>query len=319
MPLPTTQDDSDDDLMQAMAQSSPVRPAASSSGTKRHRTSSQEGQSDDEETPTTVTVPGTPNQGTVNQNLAAAKTELDVFINDPPALREAKIYAQSLHLENLITKIVAAAPPWAVSDDLLKNIYSYGAAILLSAKLPAYKGNIPKNILFAILKKHRFDLPPGIEHNPTDWSKVKKAVENALTQLRSKFKKAIGASLKSNPKDKNLLPKSERKNIFQLTQGMVENTQCEVNVLLCARVALMRKHFIKDSSPSYWNTVDEGLAKGGKTANGDSTQISRAFRHILKKDREKHGVDDFELEDTIDAFQEDMGNMIAEPLGLATQ
>jgi len=77
----------------------------------------------------------------------------------------------------------------------------------LSVKLNAYKGSVPKNILFvrhfiscsrslnlrfkAILKKHRFDLPVGIEHNPANWSKVKKAVKNALTQLRSKFKKAV--------------------------------------------------------------------------------------------------------------------------------
>ncbi|KAJ7480286.1 hypothetical protein B0H11DRAFT_2233408 [Mycena galericulata] len=92
-------------------------------------------------------------------------------MKDPPALREAKAYAQNLHVENLINKIVVATPPWQVSDDLNKNIYSYAAAILLSVKLSAYKGSIPKNILFAILKKHRFDLPSGIEHNPANRSR----------------------------------------------------------------------------------------------------------------------------------------------------
>ncbi|KAJ7088920.1 hypothetical protein C8R44DRAFT_539016, partial [Mycena epipterygia] len=128
----------------------------------------------------------------------------------------------------------------------------------------------------------------GIEHNPANWSKVKKAVENALTQLRSKFKKAIGASLKLHPKDKEYAPKVDHKNIFDLTQSMVENTQCEVNVLLCARVAFMRKHFIKDSTKTYWNTVDKGLFKIRTAADGDNTHVSRAFRRILKKDREAH-------------------------------
>lgn len=88
------------------------------------------------------------------------------------------------------------------------NIYGYGAAVLLSVNLTAYRGNTPKNIIYvrtlssllcpaakicikAILKKHRFDLPAGIEHNPANWAKVMKAVQDALTQLRSKFKKSV--------------------------------------------------------------------------------------------------------------------------------
>ncbi|KAJ7773756.1 hypothetical protein B0H14DRAFT_2632137 [Mycena olivaceomarginata] len=144
------------------------------------------------------------------------------------------VYAGNTGTNNTIR---VATPPWLVSDELAKNIYSYSAAVLLSTKLAAYKGNIPKNIVFAVLKKHRFDLPPGIEHNPADWGKVKIAVE------------AIGASLMVNRKDKTHAPKFQQKSIFELTTLIVENTKCEVNVLLlCARVAFMRKHCIKDSS-----------------------------------------------------------------------
>ncbi|KAJ6613792.1 hypothetical protein B0H10DRAFT_2270072, partial [Mycena sp. CBHHK59/15] len=182
----------------------------------------------------------------------------------PPALREAKLYVQGLFIENITGKILVATPPWAVSPDLNKNIYSYGTAILLSMQLSAYKGNIPKQILYAILKKHRFDLPPGIEHNSANWAKVGKAVQEAFTQLHSKVKKAVSPTL---------LPATQRKNIFELTQTIAIGTECEVNVALCARVALMRKAFIKDPSKRFWNTVDEDLDKIQKKANGDAKMV----------------------------------------------
>ncbi|KAJ7831541.1 hypothetical protein B0H14DRAFT_3464006 [Mycena olivaceomarginata] len=81
---------------------------------------------------------------------------------------------------------------------------------------------------------------------------------------------------------------------------MVENIDCEVNVLLCARVAFMGKYFPKDSSTGYWNTVVKALAKIRRKANGASVQISRAFKHILKMDRQTHGVDDYVIEDAVD-------------------
>ncbi|KAJ7471636.1 hypothetical protein B0H11DRAFT_2237192 [Mycena galericulata] len=311
-PRPASPDELDDDLAQAMAQSSPDRPAQSRGDKRAH----SELDSDAEETPQAVAP-----SGPVNQNLLSAvqkyaskkrlrteqKTELEIFLKDPPALREAKSYARSLHLENLISKIVVATPPWQVGDDLNKNIYSYATAIILSVKLSAYKGNTPKNILFvrhlrslvpllnsvvkAILKKHRFDLPPGIEHNPADWSKVTKAVQEAFTQLRSKFKKYL-----------------EQCQI----QPDGRNTQCEVNVHLCARVGFMRKTFLQDPSSTYWTTVDKELAKIRKQAKGDTVQISRAFRHILKKDRAEHGIDNYEIEDTVDPFQEGVDEIIEE-------
>ncbi|KAF8146524.1 hypothetical protein K438DRAFT_1548219, partial [Mycena galopus ATCC 62051] len=173
------------------------------------------------------------------------------------------VYAQGLHLENLINKIRVATPPWTVSDELAKNIYSYSAAVLLSSKLPAYKGNVPKNIVFAILKKHRFDLPLGIERIPADWGKVKKSVEGAQTQFRSNVKKA------------NIAPKAQHKTIFDLTTIIVENTQCEVNILLCARVAFMRKVYIKDSGHNYWDTVDRGLENIRNKADADPIKVAR--------------------------------------------
>ncbi|KAJ6551836.1 hypothetical protein B0H19DRAFT_1073465 [Mycena capillaripes] len=301
-----------------MDHSSPLRPPRIS----RSRPSTYAtGARDDEgeEYPQAAATPGH-----VNRNLTAAmqrdaakkrlrpdqKADLDVFMADSPALREAKLYAQGFHLENLVMKIVVATPPWELSDELIKNIYSYAAAVLLSPKLSAYKGNIPKNVLFAILRQYRFDLPPGVEHNPANWAKVKKAIEAAFTQLRSKFKKAIASSLKTSAKDKSPAPKSQQKNIFELTQIMVEGTQCEVNVLLCARVAVMRKNYIKDPSVEFWDTVDRDLVKIRKKADGDADKLSRAFRHILKKDRAAHGIDNYQIDETVDALQQEVDNIV---------
>lgn len=176
----------DDDLEQAMAQSSPVRPTAASK--KRSH-----GELDPDSDQENGSLPAGPS-GAVNQNVAALvqrfatqkclrpeqKTELGVFmkvgricttctgvhtnpLKDPPSVREAKLFVQNLYFENLMKKIIVSAPPWEVSDNLhvsiivtkrfivdvlQKNIYSYSAAALLSVLLPAYKGNIPKNILF---------------------------------------------------------------------------------------------------------------------------------------------------------------------------
>ncbi|KAJ7447758.1 hypothetical protein B0H11DRAFT_1929501 [Mycena galericulata] len=76
-----------------------------------------------------------------------------------------------------------------------------------------------------------------------------------------------------------------------------------------------RKTFLQDPSSTYWTTVDKELAKIRKQAKGNTVQISRlssAFRHILKKDRAKHGVDNFEIEDTVDPFQEGVDEIIEE-------
>jgi hypothetical protein len=42
-----------------------------------------------------------------------------------------------------------------------------------------------------ILKKYRFDLPLGIEHNYANWEKISIFVGYSLTQSRAKVKKAV--------------------------------------------------------------------------------------------------------------------------------
>ncbi|KAJ7328067.1 hypothetical protein DFH08DRAFT_709945, partial [Mycena albidolilacea] len=183
------------------------------------------------------------------------------------------------------------------------NIDHSAAAVLLSSKIRTYKGTTPTNIVVEILKKYRFDLPAGIEHNPADFSKVIGAIQEALTQKRSKFKKL---SVENAPKANQL-------NIFQLTTAFVDGTRCSVSVPVCARVALMRKVYLKEPGKRFWDAVDEDLAKIRKKAGGDSQKIIRAFRHILEKDQESHGVTDYDLraeDETVDGYQQEIDEVI---------
>jgi hypothetical protein len=46
-----------------------------------------------------------------------------------------------------------------------------------------------------IIRKFRFDLPVGIEHDYASWEKIKREVSYALTQLRAKVKKIVCVDL----------------------------------------------------------------------------------------------------------------------------
>ncbi|KAJ7670813.1 hypothetical protein DFH06DRAFT_1369978 [Mycena polygramma] len=318
----TPEDDSMSDVFGAMAQSSPLAPPRPA---KRPHTAVDPGDDDDDDdppNPTTLQVAPIPNQNVVlaatryadrKRVKAEQKVEVEAFLQDPPQLREAKLLVNLMVVQNQVEKIITATAPWQPSADILKNIQNYVAGVLLSSKIRTYKGSTPINIVMEILKQHRFDLPPGIEHNPADYSKVIAAVQEALTQKRLKFKKLIIVSLKPNDtRSPDIAPKAERLNIFELTQLFVEGTRCSVNVPVCARVALMRKTFLEDPSMKFWDSVDKDLAKIRNKAAGDSKKLVRAFRHILTTDQEKHGVkEDYTIEEeTADFFQQQVDDVI---------
>ncbi|KAJ7661031.1 hypothetical protein B0H17DRAFT_1144814 [Mycena rosella] len=300
-----------DDVYSAMNQSSPVRPPGTPRVEKRRHSESadQDDIPETEAVPTGATAPGT---GPVNKHLVAAiqrytarkrlredqKTDIEVFVKDPPALREAKMYAETLHLGNLISKITTAAPPYEVSDDLKKNIYSYATAIFLSTTLTAYKGNTPKNVLHAILKKHRFDLLAGIKHNPGNWvqAKVEKCVQDAFTQTRSNLKKDVRHL---SITQERYLPKLTDKQKKERAKKKDKDTEIP---LLSAKYlpAYAATHTVaeEDRSRKFWDTVDIDLEKICKKAGGEPKKIIRAFRHILETDRTTHGKNGLEIEDT---------------------
>ncbi|KAJ7453510.1 hypothetical protein FB451DRAFT_1144824 [Mycena latifolia] len=317
-------DDDDDDFQEiaaAMAQKSPGVPTTSTAK-RSHGTMAGDGnESDKEEQSAPAVAPVT----LTNQNVVTAPklygerkrlrteqvTELEVFVKAPASLREAQLFANMLALNNKLDKLVTTKSAYEISVDLLKNIHNYSPAVLLSSKITVYKGDGPKNILLAIIKKYRFDVPAGLENIPADWAKIVDAVQESLTQQRSKIKKLIKWSLKINKKDKEYAPPAQRQNIFNLTVALVKGTKCTVNIILCARVALMRCVLLKHSGSNSWNKVDDQLAKIRKQADGDPKKIIKAFTHLLEKDQVTHGVKDYELDnENVDEFQESVDNVI---------
>ncbi|KAJ7487100.1 hypothetical protein FB451DRAFT_1391953 [Mycena latifolia] len=230
-------------------------------------------------------------------------TEVDVFLSEPPSLREAKVFTNLLALGNQMSKIIAATP---------KNINNYAPAVLLSSKTNIYKGDGITNILLAIIKKHRFGIPANTENIPADWAKVVAVVEDALTQKRAKIKKAIGRSLRINSKDKDFAPPPKRQNIFELAQAIIKGSQCSVNVILCARIALMRKVYIKHPGVKFWDKLDDRLITIRKESGGDANKLIRAFRFALTDDQNTHGVKNYELDDEkdVDEFQQSVDDLI---------
>ncbi|KAJ6573672.1 hypothetical protein B0H10DRAFT_2236946 [Mycena sp. CBHHK59/15] len=257
-----------------------------------------------------------PNQNTINtvKRYAERKrlrgeqtTEATIFVQDTAAVRDTKLFINLLHLSKL-------------SPALEKNLHDFATTVLLSSKISAYKGSVPTNTLLDIVKKRRFDLPVGIENNPADFAEVIAAVREALTQLRSKFNKALRNSLKLHKGDNANAPGPKQQNIFKLTQILVEGTQCSVSVELCARVALMRKTYLKDPSLKFWDTLDNDLPEICTEAKGNAKKIARAFRHILTQDQAKHGeitgdaVNDFQqtVNDLIEAGAADVASAPAD-------
>ncbi|KAJ7073660.1 hypothetical protein C8F01DRAFT_1075388 [Mycena amicta] len=123
-----------------------------------------------------------------------------------------------------------------------------------------------------------------------------------LTQLRAKIKKT-----KIGP-----LP-ARHQNIYTLSKLLVDGSNCNVTVELCARVALMREVFMQcyNTDGNLWNKIDSYLEAIRKKAAGDAHKIARAFRMILQDDRNNHGTDDYEIIDDAGALvQQEVASVI---------
>ncbi|KAK1221491.1 hypothetical protein PQX77_015697 [Marasmius sp. AFHP31] len=247
-------------------------------------------------------------------------SEVEKFVHEEEAVQRAKLYVEALATQNLVDNIITQQPAYTVSKDLKKNIDSYAWAIILSTTIRTYKGSGPVEHLSTILKRLRFDMPAGIEHNPANWEKVTNAVESALTQVRSTIKKAIRASVtqpavkkkdgKKTTEHEPLAP-AKSQNILELTQHLVTKTQLTPSAALCARIAFMRAIWFKDSSETFWDTLDNSLVQIYKKADDDEKKVRKAFEACLNKDRRTYGVDNgYKIPDNGSNFQRDVDDMV---------
>ncbi|KIM72307.1 hypothetical protein PILCRDRAFT_16257 [Piloderma croceum F 1598] len=208
-------------------------------------------------------------------------TELDSFVGEMPLHHQIRLFAEMLSISNKLDKIVTATPEWTVSKGLQTNIDSYVVAVLLSSSLHAYKGETTTDHVLEILKKHRFDMPPGIENNCADWKKIVTAVQESFTARRATWKKTLKASV------------SAKTNIYDLAVSLTKKSNCTVTLELCTRVALMRAVIVsKGDSATYWDDVDNELVEIHKQAGSGADKkdrITRAFRALLRSDKETYG------------------------------
>ncbi|KAF7343759.1 hypothetical protein MSAN_01956600 [Mycena sanguinolenta] len=213
---------------------------------------------------------------------ASQVTEVEAFAADNLAARQVKLFTVVLGLGSKLDSIVTAQPAFKISAALDKNLRQLAHGITISPKLASYKGDLAKTHLLNIVKKQRFDLPPGIENIASDWSQVKARGEYHLTQVRSNLKKFLKASMPEGPA-------STHQNIFALGQRFVKDTEATLTVELCARIALMRQQHKFHPGENFWDKLDKELARLRKQGDFDEHKISKGFKIILAEDRAQHG------------------------------
>ncbi|KAJ7668563.1 hypothetical protein DFH06DRAFT_1321805 [Mycena polygramma] len=238
-------------------------------------------------------------------------TEVEVFLYDPASLREAKLLSNILALANQVEKIVTGTPAYTPTAELETNLRKYAAAVLLSGKANGYKDNALTGILLGFVKKFGFGVPPGLENIPADWEKVEEVAQDALTRRRSRIKKQIRWSLKTNKNDAEDAPEDQHQDIFNLAKTIVKGTQCTVNAELCARIAVMRSVYLKYPGTNFWDRLDKVLAQIRREAGGDKRKLVKASNHPLTEDEgtNKTKIDD-SLDMPVDEFQQQVDDLI---------
>jgi hypothetical protein len=137
-----------------------------------------------------------------------------------------------------------------------------------------------------------------VEHVPADWAKVLAIVQDALTQTRSKVSQSVSIlilthlskiawSLKVNKSDELRAPLAQHKNIYQ---AIVKGSQCSINVVLCARIAVMvclqcqcrldlsffqRAVYLEHPGAKFWDEIDKRLARIRRMGGNDAKKITK--------------------------------------------
>ncbi|KAL1942831.1 hypothetical protein VTO73DRAFT_5071 [Trametes versicolor] len=238
--------------------------------------------------------------------------ELEDFAMDSLSTQNIKIYGAMISIQSKLEKMVASAPPFQVTKDseLYANLVSYSNAVFFSSKLAAYKGPVALNHVLDIVKRMRFGIPAGLEHNSANWHKVTTSVQGIQTQIRSTVKKEVKKSLFGDDPAKHWT-------IYSLTEKVLQGTGCKVTVPIMARVALMRNVFRKHPDSDFWDAIDKRLLSVRRKAN-TAEKLTRAFKAILDKDRDAHG-DDTDEPDVDEFFADEIQQGVDEGIERSTR
>ncbi|KAJ7883163.1 hypothetical protein B0H14DRAFT_3433036 [Mycena olivaceomarginata] len=165
-----------------------------------------------------------------------------------------------------------------------------------------------------IIKKHCFDLPPGIENSPADMAKIEKAIQDAFTQGCSTFKKLFASvwvwrMTEGGDKIAVNMPAAEHQNLFGLVQAFVDGTKCRITNALCGRIALMRSVYLETSGQTFWTELDKALVCMRETANRSAETVDEMFEELITEDKVLRGAVDIVYQ-TINDVQQEVDDLI---------
>jgi hypothetical protein len=229
---------------------------------------------------------------------------VDEFTQSSQIARDIRIFVSLCALDNKLNSLITAIPPFSILPPLHESVKSFIIAVLLSPKLAAYTGNVPRDHVMALIMRDRLHLPPSFNRDPYAMKVLKEEVNHELAQARSKLKKVLKTGEKAG------------KNVFEIASALVSGTTCMVTVPLCGRVALFRKVYTVNSGEEFWKNVDKKLSTIRTSAREDPLRLARYFSAILKADQDKYPGDETAVIDipstttTGDSWQVGVDNLI---------
>ncbi|KAJ3560565.1 hypothetical protein NP233_g10754 [Leucocoprinus birnbaumii] len=153
-------------------------------------------------------------------------TEVNDFMTWSTRRQFGEIFVGMHVVRNDLSRILVTQPRFTINEALDKTIKSYSMGVLLSEKLRAYK-NSSTDVVLTIIKSNGVNTPANLDQDPYALNVVKVAIADALTQARSRIKKMINESVNKDW------------SIYTLASKVIDGTQCDVSILLCARLAVM--------------------------------------------------------------------------------
>ncbi|KAF8801059.1 hypothetical protein BYT27DRAFT_7039470, partial [Phlegmacium glaucopus] len=205
------------------------------------------------------------------------KEALKELIKSSPITQNVLIYSQQCIIKNKLDKIIAAAPLYKVTPALKANIDSVVVAVLLSSKLSAYKGSIPKDQVLSFMLQEGLHIPSTFDLDIYVSNVIEVVIGESLTQTRSSIKKTIRNAINAKTK------------IFELATKLVKDTKCTVTVPLCGKIAILCTVYCEDNGPDFWDMVDLHLEMIRKIAEGDAVMVAHTIKAFLKKDKSIYG------------------------------
>ncbi|KAJ7055355.1 hypothetical protein C8F01DRAFT_1088320 [Mycena amicta] len=207
-----------------------------------------------------------------------------------------------------------------ISKDVQQNIKSRCYAVLLATSTVKYKGDALTTAISMAIAKHGYDLPADIVTNTAKYHVLFSKVSNQLTEARSTIKKDIYKSFnipaapkgKSAPKAPNSSPALHQPlQTFARALGRHLGPEFRITYEFAARVALLRKVFLRDQDETFWGSLEDEIvairrvaesraadAKEKLRENPDETDcctdaaehLARLFKAIMSTDRKTHGT-----------------------------